>query len=194
MKPSCDDVKQTPNAAKIMVIRHAEKPGKEGAPFGVDPEGNPDPESLAPLGWQRAGALTVFFAPAKGALQDPALATPQFLFACGNEKKRKRPRPLQTITLLAQRLGATVDTTFLAGEEAELADFAMSSPGVVLISWEHQHIQLIANRILGDSATAPQAWPEERFDVVWVFDLEAGRYRFRQIPELLLPGDLPRTL
>jgi hypothetical protein len=184
------DLKHAAKAEKIMVIRHAEKPGKGAPPFGVDQEGSPDPESLAPLGWQRAGALTVLFAPAKGTLQDPALAVPRFLFACGNEPQRKRLRPLETIIPLARRLGIPVDTTFIAGEEEQLADAAMGSPGVVLISWEHKHIHLIANRILGDETTAPQAWPEERFDVVWVFDLQGGSYRFRQVPELLLSGDL----
>src|SRR5262249_5826382 len=43
----------------ILVIRHAEKP--EGDDLGVDQKGNPTPESLIVRGWQRAGALAVFF-------------------------------------------------------------------------------------------------------------------------------------
>lgn len=179
----------TPVAPKIMLIRHAEKPAKSGPPFGVDSSGNPDPDSLSPLGWQRAGALTVFFAPARGALQDAAIAVPRFFFACGREEERKRLRPLQTITLLAERMGTKADTTFLKGQETEVAARAMTCPGVVLISWEHKNIHLLANALLGDEDTAPQFWPEERFDLVWVFDLSAGSYRFRQIPQLLLPGD-----
>jgi hypothetical protein len=181
--------RQGAKSPKIMIIRHSEKPGKPGPPFGVDVSGNPDPESLAPRGWQRAGALTVFFAPARGALQHEALAVPQYLFACGNEPERKRLRPLETITLLAERLGTRVDTRFIKGQEAELAACAMNCPGVVLISWEHNNLPAIANSIIGDESTVPQKWPVERFDVVWVFDLCDGRYRFRQVPQLLLPSD-----
>jgi len=192
---AADPVTSRPaGAARIMLIRHAEKPSKTGAPpYGVDPQGNPDPESLSPRGWQRAGALTVLFAPSRGSVE-PALSTPQHLFACGNEKERKRLRPLQTIIPLAERLELPVDTSFVKGEERELADCALRLPGVVLISWEHNNIHQIANRILGDSTTAPQRWPEDRFDLVWVFDLSAGSYRFSQIPQLLLSGDLDRVI
>lgn len=177
-------------AAKIMIIRHAEKPAKDGCPpFGVDQDGKADEDSLSPLGWQRAGALTVLFAPARGALQDQALASPRHLFACGAEEKRKRLRPVQTVTLLAERVGTKVDRSFQKGQEVELADHVMGLEAPVLISWEHNNLHLIANRILGDSSTVPQGWPEDRFDVVWVFDLVDGSYQFRQVPQLLLPGD-----
>jgi hypothetical protein len=45
-------------------------------------------------------------------------------------------------------------------------------PGVVLIAWEHAFIPLIAHLIVGNTATVPQSWPSERFDVGWVFDLD----------------------
>lgn len=62
----------------------------------------------------------------------------------------------------------------------------------MLIGWEHKHIPLIANAILGNTS-APQKWPGNRFDMVWVFDLGAdgNAYALSQIPELLLPGDSP---
>lgn len=45
----------------VYIIRHAEKPdGSDGA-VGVDVEGNPDPHSLVPRGWQRSGALGVLY-------------------------------------------------------------------------------------------------------------------------------------
>jgi hypothetical protein len=180
---------QGARSPRIMIIRHSEKPGKPGPPFGVDHAGNPDPESLAPRGWQRAGALAVFFAPARGELQDEAISVPQYLFACGNEPERARLRPLETITPLAEVLGTAVDTRFIKGEEAELAACAMDCPGPVLISWEHNNLPAIANSIVGNQQTAPKKWPEDRFDVVWVFDLVDGSYSFRQIPQLLLAGD-----
>jgi hypothetical protein len=39
----------------------------------------------------------------------------------------------------------------------------------------------------------PEEWPDERFDLVWVFDLDptSQDYRFSQQPQLLLSGDKP---
>jgi hypothetical protein len=184
-----------PQASKIMIIRHAEKPSGAGAPFGVTGEGVQDIESLLVVGWQRAGALAVLFAPSDGPLQSPALARAQYLFAAGDQSGGKSKRPLETLSALAQKLAIEIDATNTTGQEAQLAARAMESGGVVLISWEHKHIPLIANAILGNT-TAPQSWPDNRFDIVWVFDLDAGSgtYRFSQVPQLLLAGDVPSTI
>jgi len=66
----------------------------------------------------------------------------------------------------------------------------------VLISWEHEAIPGIANRILADTTSCPQKWPGDRFDLVWIFDRnsEGGDWRFSQVPQLLLPGDLAETI
>ena len=54
-------------------------------------------------------------------------------------------------------------------------------------------IPAIANQILGNDTTVPQTWPGDRFDLVWVFDWNAGAesYTFTQVPQLLLAGDSP---
>lgn len=181
-------------ATKIMIVRHGEKPGKDGQkPFGVTENGKQDDLSLSPTGWQRAGALAVLFDPARGPLQHPSLALPQHLFAGDPDRSGKgiSKRPLETITPLSRRLGLTIDQTYAVGQEQQLADAAAAQSGVVLICWEHKHIPLIANRLLGDTTTAPQVWPSERFDMVLVFDLQNGAYRFSQVPQQLLAGDSP---
>ena len=68
--------------------------------------------------------------------------------------------------------------------------------GHILVAWEHRRIPLIANQLVGDSASVPQMWPDERFDVVWVFepDPSTGRFRLRQVPQLLLAGDLAEPI
>ena len=79
---------------------------------------------------------------------------------------------------------------FTLDEEPQLAADVIVQSGVVLIAWEHKRIHTIANAILGDETTAPQAWPDDRFDVVWIFDRDtSGAYRFDQRPQLLLAGD-----
>jgi len=41
--------------SKIMIIRHVEKPSKDGTVWGVNEDGTNDNESLTIRGWQRAG-------------------------------------------------------------------------------------------------------------------------------------------
>ncbi|GAB4211101.1 MAG: hypothetical protein OHK0022_45290 [Roseiflexaceae bacterium] len=178
----------------IMLIRHGEKPGKHGEPpQGIDINGKPDPDSLAPQGWQRAGALAqLFLVPLSMAR---GLVTPQYLYA-GNpnppgitDRTGISKRPLETITPLSQRLDLAIDQRFAVGQEQQLAEAAMAHSVPVLISWEHKHIPLIANALLGNTTIAPQKWPGKRFDMVLVFTLVGGAYVFSQVPELLLAGD-----
>jgi hypothetical protein len=65
--------------------------------------------------------------------------------------------------------------------------------GVVLICWEHDHIPSLASSLPAVAGTViPQAWPGDRFDVIWTFTLAPGtpaQYAFTQIPQQLLSGD-----
>jgi hypothetical protein len=181
-----------PTATKIMIIRHAEKPPANGQPFGVTVEGDQDAESLTIEGWQRAGALACLFAPARGPLQAPKLATPGFLFASELKSGGGSKRPVETITPLASKLKLTAKTHKKSDIDKVAAD-AMSCGGIALISWQHELIPSIANIIVGNQTTVPQSWPGHRFDIVWVFDLVASSntYSFSQVPQCLLAGDLP---
>ena len=64
--------------------------------------------------------------------------------------------------------------------------------GVVLICWQREYILQITDQILVNKAGAPPEWPEDRFDMVWVFDRNpsSAEYSFKQIPQNLLMGDL----
>lgn len=185
------------HAQKIMVIRHGEKPQDVSPPppYGVTSDGEQDADSLLIAGWTRAGALAVLFAPSRGLLQSAELAQPQTVFAAADNTGDASKRPMETVSVVARKLLLNIDSTYAVGQEAELAAAATSCEGVVLIGWEHKHIPLIANAILGNSS-APQKWPGDRFDMVWVFDFDAGSgaYRFTQVPELLLFGDSPEPI
>jgi broad specificity phosphatase PhoE len=172
---------------QIAIVRHGEKPPPDGRPQGIDEDGMPHDHSLVVRGWQRAGALVNFFCvPA-----DPTLRCPTRLYSPPRHGKAgDHGRPFETLSPLAAKLGTAIDVTYGLNEEQELANRVLARAGVVLISWEHKRIPKIANAILGDDSTAPQAWPDERFDLVWVFDRQPdGGYAFSQRPQLLLGGD-----
>jgi hypothetical protein len=192
----------------IYVIRHGEKPADPppaapgqapadpGPPFGIDSQGNQDPHSLLPRGWQRSGALAVLFDPALGPLQ-AGLRTPAALLSpsYGSTDKTTAHRTYQTIQGLSDRLGLAIVSDFAEGGEPQLAASVVASySGVVLICWEHEHIPAIATSLPTVAGTViPQPWPGDRFDVIWTFTLVPGsspaQYTFGQIPQQILSGD-----
>jgi broad specificity phosphatase PhoE len=179
---------------QILLIRHAEKPSPLGGgpAFGITEGGRLSPHALVPRGWQRAGALAHFFCTPQGDIGKPAhLFAPP---ASGDTGDHGRPH--QTITPLAAKLGIAIDAEHVLDAEAELVAAVLQRDRVALIAWEHKRIPRIANAILGDETTAPQQWPAERFDVIWIFDRDpaSGRYRFRQRPQLVLGGDSPEVI
>jgi hypothetical protein len=189
---------------KIMVIRHAEKPGNyNGVRYsGVNHlgtiSGDTGKNHLVTLGWERAGALVTLFAPPWGP-KTSALASPQFLFASdpvpkhGDDAGDDGPsqRPYETLTPLAARLGLEIDTTHRKSKYAEMVTAALACDGVVLIAWQHQDIALktktgdpgISQEILTQTTTkqifdVPANWPTgsdgARYDLVFVFDRPKG--------------------
>lgn len=184
-------------ATKIMIIRHAEKPTTTPPPptNGVTITGTQDKDSLIPLGWQRAGALVTLFAPSRGPLQNSDLATPQFIYATSTSDTEGN-RPEETITPLAQKLNLVPNETFSKSQLEEAATSAINCNGVVLISWPHGQIPNLCHLIplsSNNKNAIPASWPSDRFDVVFVFDLDTSSvvfgYTFSQVPQLLLNGD-----
>jgi hypothetical protein len=184
-------------ASKIMIIRHAEKPTTTPPPptNGVTITGKQDPDSLIPQGWQRAGALVTLFAPSRGPLQDSELATPQFLYATSTSDTEGN-RPEETITPLKQKLNLVPNESFSKTQSEQAATSAMGCDGVVLISWPHGQIPTLCSPIplsSNNKNPVPSSWPSDRFDMVFVFDLDSSSktvgYTFTQVPQLLLDGD-----
>jgi hypothetical protein len=103
-------------------------------------------------------------------------------------------REIETVTLLAARLGLEPGTDYGAGEEDGLVAALAACKVPALICWKHDQIPTIAAALGDVSPPAPARWPDDRFDVVWVFVRDCDgvggpRYHFYQVPELLLPGD-----
>ncbi|MGZ3587007.1 MAG: hypothetical protein ACXVAP_07140, partial [Candidatus Limnocylindrales bacterium] len=180
----------------ISLIRHGEKQLGEGPPYGVSAEGTPDPESLTPRGWQRAGALVGLFVPRPDRPAGAVLPTPSRLFASELGPHSRSRRPLETLQPLSDRLGLPIDEPVPQDELDQLVQTLRASTGHVLVAWEHKRIPLIANQLVGDSSSVPQAWPDDRYDLVWVFEPNATAtgFRLRQVPQLLLAGDRPEPI
>jgi hypothetical protein len=183
----------------IFIIRHAEKPADDDTnnepPFGIDINGNPNPHSLIPRGWQRSGALADLFDPAIGPIRS-GIAVPDRLYSPGDAhpKKTLARRATETIQALSDRSTVPIMTGFGVNDEQSLAEAVLvDSAQTVLICWEHNRIPLIAAAIPTKDPTAiPTTWPDDRFDIIWCFTLDAvdrPRYAFSQIPQQLLPGD-----
>jgi len=149
-------------ATKIMVIRHAEKPGLYGGKtyYGVDEcgtvSGAAGGKHLVTLGWERAGALITLFAPPNG--PKPPLATPQFLFAsdpddkAGDDAGDEGPsqRPYETLIALKSKLNLPfINHKHQKSDITGLVTEALACDGVVLIAWQHELIPLKAKTKTG---------------------------------------------
>ena len=179
-------------ADQIIVIRHAQKPTHKPKHIGIREDGTADPESLTVRGWQHAGALAAVFAGPGSGKADALVARPDVIFAASAGKKKARidgkevevgshsRRPLQTVTRLAEALKLTPVTTHTKGEEQALVADALGRPGTVLICWQHENIAAIGNLIVGNNTTVPQSWPEDRYDLIYVFDRAGDAWSFRQ--------------
>lgn len=186
---------------QIIIIRHAQKPTKDPKHDGIREDGTRDPESLIVRGWQHAGALASIFSVPGNAPPDARFTQPNHIFAAGEGKKEATidgkkvkvgshsRRPVETITPMAERLGLKPVTSFTKGEETLLVKDVLARTGTVLICWQHEDIPAIGNLITGNDTTVPQKWPENRYDLIWVFDRDGAGWKFRQFfHERLMPS------
>ncbi len=123
---------------------------------------------------------------------DARFAEPRHIFAAGIGKKEATiagkkvkvgshsRRPLETVTPMAGRLRLKPVTDFTKGEEALLVKDVLARSATVLICWQHEDIPAIGNLITGNDKTVPQEWPENRYDLIWVFDRKGADWKFRQ--------------
>ena len=155
-------------ATKIMIIRHAEKPGSyngqayDGVNATGTQAGTEGAEHLVTLGWQRAGALVTLFAKPWGP-KNPDLATPQFLFASkptkdddnssehNSDDHQPSQRPYETLIPLASALGSNsqamaINLSYSKKQYDEMIADTLSCNGTVLICWQHEDIPLLNDK------------------------------------------------
>lgn len=188
---------------KIMIIRHGEKPPKPpnaDGPWDVTASGESGGgKSLIVPGWQRAGALCAFFAPHQAKPANPAIATPDFIYAASPNGESQRP--FETVTPLAAWLnyapgGPQFDVSCsIGGGEQKMVKSVLGLSGTVLISWEHDNImpnmmQAIHGAVpIANFSSIPNPFPNV-FYLVWILDLNGQSYTWSSVNQNLVAGDL----
>ena len=183
------------SALTVLLVRHAEKPGRNFPGPGMTSEGAEDDKSLIIRGWQRAGAWAVLFG---SGLVNTDYPRPTAIYAAAPEPIAKDAsfsrRPFQTATPVAERLHLDTVTKWGVGQERELVADITKLTGVVLVVWEHKAIASeIIPALRGEQSLpgVPQKWDGDRFDVVLRLDraLPTAPWTFRQLMPRLLSGD-----
>jgi hypothetical protein len=183
------------SARRLMFLRHAEKP--DGVNAGVLADGSEDTHSLTAVGWERAGALAALFGYGTAPMNS-VLSRPDEIYAAGASGSDGSQRPAETVSALAAKLGIAVIVKFPPDDFLAMLDEVVAHDGKsVLVSWEHKTLAAGLNAASAlrssttNAASIPSAWPGRRFDMIWVFNRQAGgEYIFSQVPQLLLGGDL----
>lgn len=174
----------------IMFLRHGEKPGDDGPPLGVDKHGQHDPHSLSVRGWTRAGALAALFDHVPSP-DRPGLTRPGRVIATKPTDEYKSKRERDTASPTAERLGLVIDETFTHRDAEAAAQSILSQDEDALVVWHHGSMPKLLHYFpLADAGQIPQAWPENRFDLVWILSREDdGGYAFSETDQNLLADD-----
>jgi hypothetical protein len=161
--------------ARVLIIRHAEKPGD---PFDDQPSDGPD---LSDVGKVRAEMLAAYI-PAE-------FGRPDYIFAARTSSISSRP--VETVTPLAVSLGVPIESDFadrdveiVAGEILKSRKYRGSK---VLVCWHHRYIPGLAAALGVHHEPIP--WPGNMFDRVWMIDYSTEAPTFSVWQQRLLPGD-----
>jgi hypothetical protein len=151
-----------PRPARIILIRHAEKPT------------NPENPHLSRAGVKRAGQLASFIT------TNPAMTrfgVPVAVFATETTQHDNGQRTQETVAPLAKALKLPVQTPYLGKDYAELAKLILANRAyagkTVLICWNHEEIPQLA-AALGVSP-APAKWKGSVFDQVYIISYQGGK-------------------
>lgn len=163
----------------VQIIRHGEKPSDSNI------------HTLSDRGYERAFKIAWLFT--RDNLPERGLYRPDRLAASkGNTSSM---RMVQTLTPLAgpKALNLPISSQYdWENAEKEVAAWLKAQAGVTLACGEHSALVAVGKEFKLSSGKLPGTWPDDRFDVVWVFvSTDGGKtWAFHQVPEmLLLPGD-----
>jgi hypothetical protein len=164
--------------ARIVLLRHAEKPPEEWAAH------------LSDRGRERALALASFLTN-KMVLGGDAL--PSALFAQKISKQGRGGRPYETLVPLAERLKLGIQMPYRDEDYQQLANRLLHDPALkgktVVVCWVRETLPELA-RALG-AKPKPSSWKREVYDRVWIVTFRQGRANLETLSQNLLPGDSP---
>jgi phosphohistidine phosphatase SixA len=174
--PACAEEAKT-YPARVLLIRHAEKPPAEAESVALNEKGK-----------ERAEVLRKLFK--KTDKRPDPLPTPDFVFATKDSKKSHRPR--ETVTPLAKKLDLKINDSYANEDFAKLAHELFTEPKyagkTVLICWHHGTMPDLAAKL--KATGAPKQWKDATFDRVWQIEYGSkGKSTFRDLPQRLLAGD-----
>lgn len=173
----------------LMFTRHGEKPGEGRPPHGVNPKGEHDDHSLSVEGWVRAGGLASIFANAPLTTY-PQLVAPKRVVATKPTAAAKSHREIDTAGPTARRLQITIEDSFEHGHEHHVAKSLLHSDDDALVVWHHGALpELLSHFPIRNAADVPTAWPEDRFDLIWVLRRAGDEYDFSVVPQMILQQD-----
>jgi broad specificity phosphatase PhoE len=136
-------------AARIIIIRHAEKTGVDSDP------------GLSEHGTLRAAALSTALPRTFGRI-DHVIAA---------QSTEHSVRPLRTVEPLAMALGTRVIQSWKTRDYEQLAESLRLNPEFeqrqVLVCWRHKSLQNLA---LALGATDVEPWPETEYDRTWILE------------------------
>jgi broad specificity phosphatase PhoE len=141
---------------QILLMRHAEKPD--------DPR---DPH-LSDAGVARAEKL-VDYVPNE-------LGVPDFL--CASAPSKHSVRPIETVTPLSHKIGASIDSTIADQDFSVLAQEVLTDSKydgkLVLICWHHGNLPEFAFALGASGAGVPNPWDPDVFNLILKLDYSGG--------------------
>lgn len=97
------------------------------------------------------------------------------------------------VALLKETSRVKYSSNYLKDDGEALMKDVLVEAGVVLITWEHKILPSLIG-MLPNAPKVPSAWPEHRFDMVWILESAGAGWSFSQLPQLLLAGDSAESI
>ena len=166
-KHDADNKNAPDNKLKVVIIRHGEKP-KDG-------------DNLSCQGQNRALQLA--------AVLHHKLNLPKYIYvpALKSDDSTKHSRMFQTISPFAIKYNIAINSKYSADEHEKIAKNVFKKSGTVLMVWEHNAIQQLANTLGIDN---PLQWDDADFDSIWVISYSDGKATLSMDKEGLNPASI----
>lgn len=168
---SCNDKKHESDkyspsdTLKVVIIRHGEKP-KDG-------------DNLSCQGQNRALQLA--------AVLHEKLNVPAEIYvpSLKSDDATKHSRMFQTVSPFAIKYNLRINSKYSSDENDKIAKSVFKKDGVVLMVWEHNAIEKLAQTLGIDN---PPQWLDADFDSMWIINYQDGKAKLTLDKEGINPS------